>query len=699
MTQTNSSSLIANVLTAKRYEVADIFANALYLSPRWKSTLDAGKDNWDTFLEEEFFAYADYLIRYFQSNDDTYKNLFMGEKLKSLYDADLNAKARHALARSIEAHEQSALQLLLQSDLGSHWDTFINELKDINNIIASETPNQLHIAFVGDCLFLDILPFIVGPLIKEGISIHASYIASKNPIDTRDELKKLSSQKVDLIFFSPFTYDFSPNLVITQRLENALLSENKVIEKIAPSWNEAEKTIHVIADLFDCPTYVHNAAFIIRDENACKRFIKHKGTSRIRHVAKKWIHEKVHDCLEAINQQSFRHLFLFDELKQLESISEQSAGALLYNSKLQHPSVLGMAFAKPYIDIIYANAKLRKKKLVVCDLDNTLWDGVIGEGAVAHFHDRQTILKGLREKGIVLAINSKNDPKNVHWTNATLTEADFVYEAINWQPKVQNMSRIPDELNLKINSFIFIDDRADELELMKEAYPDVLCLNATEPKTWNRLAIWENTLEDDQEMDRTLMYQQREKRKEFVKEEVTSDEDRLAMFSSLGLHLIIKRPELNEVKRVTELINRTNQFNLEGARVSLSDMNNWFNDKDYIMLSGRTSDRFGDMGVTCVTVGKLTGNEFRVIAFVLSCRVFGYQFEHSVMSYLKTLAKKAGATTMKAKYIATAVNAPCKDFLKDNGFIENGEFSCFDLSQDIQPDAAWITVETDVNAS
>jgi len=101
------------------------------------------------------------------------------------------------------------------------------------------------------------------------------------------------------------------------------------------------------------------------------------------------------------------------------------------------------------------------------------------------------------------------------------------------------------------------------------------------------------------------------------------------------------------------------------------------------------------MGVTCVTVDKLTGEEFRIIAFVLSCRVFGYHFEHSVMNYLKALASKAGAKTIKAKYIATAVNAPCKDFLKENGFVDDGEFSYFDLSKEIQADAPWISVKTD----
>jgi FkbH-like protein len=690
----NNSTLIANVLKTKRYEIADMFANALYLSPRWKSILETNKSHWDTFLKEEFYAYVDYLARYFESNDETYKNLFLGEKLKSIHEPSLDAKERQLLAKNIQTHEENALEALLKSDLDVHWDSFIDEIKGISKLITAEVPHQLNIIFVGDCLFLDILPFIVGPLIKEGISINADYIASKSPIETREALKTLSGKKFDLIFFSPFTYEFSPNLAILQHASNALLSKEKVTQQLEATWAETEKTIEVIADLFDCPIYVHNASFIIRDESALKRFLKLKLTSHIRNFSKKWLHDKVSHCLESINKRSFRHLFLFDELKQLDATNEHAAGALLYNSNLQHPSVLGMAFAKPYIDIIYASSVLRKKKLVVSDLDNTLWDGVIGEGAVQHFHDRQSILLGLRKKGIVLAINSKNDPKNVHWTNATLSENDFVYEVINWQPKVQNMSRIPDELNLKINSFIFIDDREDELELMKSAYPDVLCLNATDPKTWERLAVWEHALEDDQEMDRTLMYQQREKRKGFVKEEVTSDEERLAMFSSLNLHLSIKKPEQSEIKRTTELINRTNQFNLEGTRVSLKDMMDWFSDDHYIILSGRTSDRFGDMGVTCVTVGQLVDTEFRIIAFVLSCRVFGYQFEHSVMNHLKHLAAKAGAKKIRAKYTATAVNAPCKDFLKDNGFIDDGDYSYFDLSKESRPDAPWITVET-----
>jgi FkbH-like protein len=681
---------LANTIKNRRYEISEIYANALYLSPRWVPILDLAKNDWKDFLVDEFFVYADYLTRYFETGDEAFKSLYLGEKLKSLYVPELDANSSHQLANNVFNEELAKLELLLKVELGSDWEYFEATLVDVNKLVTADAHHQLSVLFVGDCIFLDIPSFMIGSLNREGVSINAEYIASKNQAEAREGLRKIANKKFDLVFFSPFTYDYSPNLTVLQEPKNWYFSKKKVEALLEIGWVDSRKTIEVLSDLFDCPIYIHNSSFVIRDENSVKRYLKLKITSRIRGIAKKWVHKSVCGVIQDINAKSYNHLFLFDELKQFESISEFSAGALLYNSKLQHPSILGMVFAKRYIDVVYVHSMFRKKKLVVCDLDNTLWDGVIGEGAVKHFHDRQSILKGLRNKGVVLAINSKNDPKNINWSNATLSEMDFVYEAINWKPKVHNMANIPDALNLKINSFVFIDDRTDELELMRSAFPEVLCLNATDVNTWERLSIWENSLDVDQEMDRTLMYQQREKRKEFVAEEATTDEERHAMFSSLQLTLQIKKPEENEVKRVAELINRTNQFNLEGVRVNLRDMTDWFHQKQYILLSGRTADRFGDMGVTCVAVGQYVDKELRIIAFVLSCRVFGYHFEHSVMNRLKHMAKLAGMKSIRARYVATPVNTPCKNFLSDNGFVEKDGYSYFDLSNDVYTDAPWI---------
>ena len=133
---------------------------------------------------------------------------------------------------------------------------------------------------------------------------------------------------------------------------------------------------------------------------------------------------------------------------------------------------------------------LAKKKLIVCDLDNTLSRrGVIGEGQVSHYRDRQETLQALKKKGILLAINSKNNPANVRWNGAVLNDGDFVNAQINWQPKVLNMRRIAEELNLKLKDFLFLDDRADERGMVAEALPEVTSLDAENPDTWRRLAL------------------------------------------------------------------------------------------------------------------------------------------------------------------------------------------------------------------
>jgi FkbH-like protein len=685
---------ITDALINNRTKIAEIFANALYQSPRWVRALQNAQSNWAEFLEDEFYVYVDYLAKYFSTGDDTFKFLFLGEKLKSLYDASLNQEERKAVATNVHTAEMQALEGALKGALGEDWDSLVTELNKLYKLLIADTKNKKRILFIGDCLFLDILPFVVAPLIGDDISIHVDYVTSKNPFEMRDEIKQFSEQKIDLVFYSPFTYDFSADLLGITNWKNCLASKQNILEDLKAAWQETEKSIAVVSDLFDCPVYLHNASFPVREENPLKRRMKLWLTSRHRKTAQQWLDHKINESVISINQATFPHFFVFDELKSLAGLSDFDAGAMLHNSKLQHPSVLGKTFSKEYQDIIFSAVFLAKKKLVVCDLDNTLWDGVIGEGAVAHFHDRQSLLKSLKKKGVILAINSKNDPANVHWTNATLNEDDFVASAISWMPKIHGMATIQSELNLKMNSFVFVDDRADELELMSSTYPEILCLNAKDPKTWARIKLWQASLEDDLDMDRTEMYKQRELRKAFVKEDVSDEQEKAKLFASLELKLVIKRPELSDLKRVTELINRTNQFNLEGTRLNLKDMTDWYHNDNYMILCGRTSDRFGDMGITCVAVGGYENQQFNIIAFVLSCRVFGYHFEHSVMNYIKQFARNKGALKMKANYVATAQNAPCKNFLPDCEFEQNAHDYTFDLTKPIQPNASWLLVES-----
>ena len=662
---------IARVLLASRKPVAEAFAESLKLMPRWKLQMEEELPRWDRFVQTEFFAFADYLARYFNEGDVTYKQLFIGEKIKSLYDADLDDVARQAQVDAVNASERCGLAAVLQPALSAAaWQLFSSELAIIHKLLGAVSKTLQRVLLIGDCIFLDIVPFIVGDLLEADIKLLPDYATSKNPLELRDQLRKLSAKKFDLVFFSPFSYDFIAEYSQLAEWRQSFASGQAVSAVVENSWRGVRTTLEVIADLFDCPVHIHNSAAIVREENGVKRLLKLKATAKVRHAAKQQVNELLAAYVAAKNQDTFKHLFILDENSVAMAFGESRAGAYYYRTAVQHPAVHGRILAPLYTDTIYVNAHLVKKKLVVSDLDNTLWEGVIGEGAVRHYHDRQDALKRLKAKGVVLAVNSKNDPANVHWLGGTLSERDFVCAAISWEPKVQGMKRIQTDLNLEMKDFVFIDDREDELDLMRTAYPDVLCLDATDARTWHRLGLWKDYLDDNIEMDRTLMYQQREERKAFVKDDIASDEEKTALFRSLGLKLTITRARPADLKRVAELINRTNQFNLEGSRTSLKEVTEWHKSPKHIVLTGQTSDRFGDMGTTCVAVARCEGTEMELLPFVLSCRVFGYGIERSLLNHLKDEARRAGVRTIVGRHVPTPQNAPCKGFLADNGFEE-----------------------------
>ena len=662
---------LARSLRAQRNEVANAFALALDNAARWARLGEAQRSNRGDYLATHFHVFADYLIEYFGRGDATFKHLLVGESIKALYDPGLDDAAARALAAAVASDQRRHLESALRGQLTPHaWASLDALLADIERTLTAETGKTQRVLLVGDCLFLDIIPFVVAKLLDARIRLVPDYATSKIPAELRDQLRTLSAKKFDLVFFSPFSYEFSPEYAQLAQWRRALMPDSAVREVAHQAWDATRQTLELLADLFDCPIHVHNSAAVVRDDSTAKRLVKLKATAKIRTAAKRQVNERLEQHVAQANAASFLHLFLFDEDRLVQRAGELEAGAYFYKSALQHPAMLGRILAREYLDLIYVNAWLLKKKVVVCDLDNTLWEGVIGEGEVAHCHDRQATLKALKRKGVVLAINSKNDPANVHWRGGTLGDDDFVCAAISWEPKVHGMKRIQAALNLKTRDYVFIDDREDERELMRMTYPDILCLDATSADTWRRFALWERLLEDDPDMDRTLMYKQREDRKAFIKDDVSSDAERARLFASLELKLTISTAQPNDLKRVAELINRTNQFNLEGSRTSFKEVSDWHESPDHLILLGQTSDRFGDMGTTCVAVVRCDASEMRLLPFVLSCRVFGYGIERGMMNHLKQLARQRGVQRIVGRYVPTPHNAPCKDFLIDNGFVE-----------------------------
>jgi FkbH-like protein len=685
---------LAHVVRTKAEAIAEAVAQAMEKMPKWQSEYKKYVGTRSEYLALHFQVFPDYAAAYFERGDVTFRHLFLGELIKALYVSDADPKVANEQTNPVLAALQSLVESVFANSLSPEaWTRFARFLDEIAQTLKATDRKIQRVLLVGDCLFLDIVPFIVADLMDAGIRLVPEYATSKNPALLRDELRTHSAKKIDLVFFSPFSYEFS--LEYTQLLDwrNSLTTKSALSELVQRTWDDTRRTIEVLADLFDCPIHIHNSAAVVREQNLAKRVVKAGATARVRSFARDKINALLSAYIHERNAESFQHLFLFDEQRSMEAVGEIEAGSLFYKTPLHHPAVLGKLFSRQYVDLIYVNAWLIKKKVVVCDLDNTLWEGVIGEGAVTHYHDRQLILKSLKSKGVLLAINSKNDPTNVHWRAGTLTDDDFVCAAVSWEPKVHGMQRIQSALNLKIKDYVFIDDREDERELMSLAYPDTLCLDGSDARTWRRMALWEQLLEEDHDMDRTQMYKEREARKAFIQDDISSPEERADLFRSLELQLTIQSAQAIDLKRITELINRTNQFNLEGSRTTFREVSAWHKSPDHLILLGQTGDRFGDMGTTCIAVVECNESEMRILPFVLSCRVFGYGIEQVVMNRLKQIARQKGLARIIGRYQATPQNAPCKDFLADNGFVNKDELWSFDVAAGPElPDPVWVKI-------
>jgi FkbH-like protein len=307
-----------------------------------------------------------------------------------------------------------------------------------------------------------------------------------------------------------------------------------------------------------------------------------------------------------------------------------------------------------------------------------LWDGVIGEGPVTHFEQRQASLKRLKENsGVVLSIVSKNDPGNVHFDGGVLGISDFVAPQISWGSKAAAIDKLRTSLNLQTRHMVFIDDRPDERELAREAFPDLVTLDPCEPITWRMIDHWGQMSFGSSDVDRTRMYQEQALRDALTQSEGdTSEVVGLKVLEKLGLVISVGPAKGKDLKRVAELINRTNQWNLCASRTTFEQVREWSESDKACVLVAQAADRFGDMGTVCVAVVTEAGEVAEIPVFVLSCRVFGYGVETAMLNEIAKRCDVGGRIkSLVGDYRANTQNHPCRNMYAEHSFaFEGGRF-------------------------
>ena len=370
---------------------------------------------------------------------------------------------------------------------------------------------------------------------------------------------------------------------------------------------------------------------------------------------------------------------------------ERVGGKIAFNPKLWYMGKIafGNEVLKSCVtDIKAAINGLRgnSKKLIILDLDDTLWGGIVGDDgwenlrlgghdAVGEAYvDFQSELKAMTNRGILLAIVSKNEETVAleaikNHPEMILKVDDFAGWKINWNDKAQNIVDLVSELNLGLQSVVFIDDNPVERARIRETLPEILVPEWPEDKMMHKKALCELTCFDspsisNEDAERTKMYIT-ERQRENLKANIKSVEEWMRT-----LEIKVKVELFNEANltRTAQLLNKTNQMNLSTRRLTESELLDWLSRKNRKLWTFRVSDKFGDSGLTGIISVEVEEYNARIIDFILSCRVFGRKIEETMLHVATEYASAKNVKDIFAIFIPTPKNKPCLDFFKKSGF-------------------------------
>lgn len=645
------------------------------------------------YIEAEFQIFPLYLEKAFRTGNVRWLSLYVGEKLKQSHGDGSGAVGKDAVARILKEDGSYLADAVSAAGLKNEAGELAKVLNSLTPIVIAEAARELRVLWIADCLYLDILSFLAEPLASASISLRPDFITTKNPIERFEKTSALlEANTYDAIFYCPFSYE---NSITYSRLLNPRQAAQNLLsarQLASAEFATLEAQVRLLSEKAECPVFVHNASGVMRHLGGWKEWVKDAATRPARMAYCRDVNARLAQLVRELNAtRPVGQTVIIDEFTTVQQNGVKSSGSYFLHHGYQHPAMLGLYMVDTYLDALTAVDRLLKKKVVVCDLDYTLWDGMIGEGAVTHYVDRQAILKSLKNKGVLLAVNSKNDPANVKWSEAGLGAGDFAASRINWNTKVENIAELAEEMNLNTSSFVFVDDRADERAMVSSIYPQTVTLDAEDEATWRRLALWERMLSGVGVIDRTEMYKKRQEREKFISASPQLSKARL--FEELGLRCSVALADPKSLPRVAELLNRTNQFNTTGRRTSLKEVQSWHESSDWSIYVARAGDRFGDMGLVSVLVAHRTGDRVTIEAFVLSCRVFGYGVETAI---LKALTEANRDATISGAIVPTSVNQPCQTVYEDHGFRREGDRWVFDGAAPAIANKGWLSVDNQV---
>ena len=344
----------------------------------------------------------------------------------------------------------------------------------------------------------------------------------------------------------------------------------------------------------------------------------------------------------------------------------------------------------------------RTRKVLVLDLDNTLWGGVIGDDGVEKIQiGRETPVAeaytafqeyclSLRNRGVLLAVCSKNNEEiakqGFAHPDAVLKLEHISCFKANWDPKHENIALIAKELNLGVDSFVFVDDNPAERAIVEGqvggiAVPNVGADVAAYAGIIEAGRYFEQASFSKEDIERAALYQENSQRAAFE----TKFADYGEYLDSLEMTAEIEPFNRLYIERITQLTNKTNQFNLTTRRYTLAEMESVLTDPNYVGLYGKLSDRFGDNGLISIVLGRRQGDVLELDLWLMSCRVLKRDMEVAMLDAVVERAREMGVRTLRGVYLPTKKNGMVEDFYPKLGFMpesteQDGSRTVYSLS-------------------
>ena len=352
-------------------------------------------------------------------------------------------------------------------------------------------------------------------------------------------------------------------------------------------------------------------------------------------------------------------------------------------------SLYTIGFYKSYVKLIepYLRVMLgRVKKVLILDCDNTLWGGVIGEDGIQGiqinntspkgniFREVQVLIKKMAREGVLVNLNSKNNFEDVQEVLdkkgfITISNEDLIVKKVNWNNKVQNINEIITELNVGKDSAVFVDDSDFEVNLVRENIKEIDVLQVPKnfydyPFKIREIAqMFYSGEKSKEDVKRVEMYKAEQKRKDSTEKFKNLND----YIESLEIVMNVVVDDRDNVDRLSQMTQKTNQFNLTTNRYSVSDVITFIESENYKVLSLDVRDKYGNYGITGMSILKVDGEVFEIETFLLSCRILGRGIEKMFYNYIIDYCSGLGCTIIRSSYVKTIKNSQVADFFELNG--------------------------------